>query len=85
MSEYFAPQSNTSFNSENIIQNDNNNVSMERIEEEFTKKFNSRMFNDCQIDGNLDITESLALNNIKSLTSENISFNNSIDMKNNNI
>merc|ERR1711988_1482929 len=85
MSEYFAPQSNATFNAENIISNDNDNVSMERLEEEFAKRFNSKMFNDCQIDGNLEITESLALNNIKGLSSETINFTNSIDMKNNNI
>ena len=85
MSEYFAPQSNATFNAENILSNDNENVSMDRLEEEFAKKFNSKMFNDCQIDGGLEITENLSLNNIQSLTSENINFNNSIDMKNNNI
>merc|ERR1711988_1987777 len=85
MSEYFAPQSNATFNAENIISNDDENVSIERLEEEFAKRFNSKMFNDCQIDGNLEITESLALNNIKGLSSETINFTNSIDMKNNNI
>ena len=86
MSEYFAPNNNNqSFNTENLIDPNDENVSMERLDEEFAKKFNTRMFNDCSIDGNLEITESLALNSIKSLTSENISFNNSIDMKNNTI
>lgn len=37
---------NQAFNTENIIDQDDENVSMERLEEEFAKKFNSRMFND---------------------------------------
>ena len=86
MSEYFAPNNNNqSFNTENLIDQNDENVSMERLEEEFAKKFNTRLFNDCSVDGNLEISESLSINNIRSLTSDNITFNNSIDLKNNKI
>ena len=58
MSEYFAPNNNNeSFNTENLIDPNDQNVSMERLDEEFCKKFNTRMFNDCTIDGQLQISE----------------------------
>lgn len=85
MSEYFAPSSNASFNTENITSNSDTNVSLERLQEEFANKFNSRLFQDCEVDGSLSISENLSLNTIQGLNNENISFNNNIDLKHNNI
>ena len=85
MSEYFAPTSNAAFNTENITSNSDQNVSLERLEEEFAKKFNSRLFQDCEVDGSLSISENLSLNTIQGLNNENINFHNNIDLKNNNI